>query len=377
VTGTGGAGTGGVPSTGAVSGSGAASSTGGTTSLPPGELHGFYPSTVTETEVKGYYDAWKTTWVETCTDGTARVKWDNAAQTVSEGIGYGMLLAASWDDRTLFDGLWAYYSKYKNSNGMMAWLVNGCDGTVADKGSATDADLDAAMALLIADCKWPDAGFGDSATTIINAIRNLLMKTDGSHTFLCAGDGWGADCCGNASYQAPAYYRAFGVHTGDATFWSKAADDTYYYLDANDNDSTGLVSDWMDPDSLKCDAKGWGDWHGFDASRMPWRVATDYAWWGSDLAKAHAVTVSNFIDTKGGISATCQGYNLAGTSSCTSPAITTFAGPFATAAIANSQALSDEFFQDLKGVNHNGYFNEILRALSFTLAVGRFNYCGE
>ncbi len=376
VAGTGGTGTGtgGAAGTGAVSGTGATASTGGTTSLPPGELYGFLPTTVTESEVKGYYDAWKTAWVEDCGNGSARVKWDNTSQTVSEGIGYGMLLAAAWDDKALVDSLFAYYTKAKNANGLMHWKIDGCGGNVSGTGAATDADLDAAMALLIANCKWPGQGYDTSATAIISAIRNKVMKADGAHTFLCAGDEWGGDCCGNASYQAPGYYRAFGNFTGDATFWNKAADDSYYYLEKNDNDTTRLVSDWMDPDSLKCDAKGWGDWHGWDASRVPWRVATDYVWWGTQKAQEYGVTNSNWMQSKGGIASSCQGYNLAGTQ-CGGTAVSTFAGAFATSAIANSQELSNAFFQDLKGVEHAGYFNEILRTLYFTLAVGKFTYC--
>lgn len=373
-----------VGSGGSISGSGGATTgaggsatgSGGGAPFVPGELTGFYPTTVTDSEVRGYYDAWVSGWVEDCGDGSARVKWDDTSRTVSEGIGYGMLLAATWEDRALYDKLWAYYQRFTNSNGLMGWKVNGCSGPADDNGAATDADLDVAMSLLIADCKWSDGGYGASATTVIGAIRNHVMKTDGSRTFLCAGDGWGADCCGNASYQAPAYYRAFGVHTGDAAFWNQAADDSYYYLDKYDNDTTGLVSDWMDPDSLQCDAKGAGDWHGWDASRVPWRVVNDYAWWGTAVAQTYSEKIADFVESKGGVASTCAGYSLNGVT-CGGTAVSTFAGAFASSGIASSQARADAFFQDLKGVDSQGYFNEILRTLYFTLAVKRFDYCGK
>ena len=154
-------------------------------------------------------------------------------------------------------------------------------------------------------------------------------------------------------------------------FWNQAADDSYYYLTANSNATTGLVSDWMDPDTLRCDAKGWGDWHGWDASRMPWRVTTDYVWWNDATAQAYAAKVAAFVQTKGGVASTCQGYSLDG-ATCGGTAVATFAGAFASTGIAVDQATADTFFNDLKNVDHNGYFNAILNALYFTLAAKRF-----
>src|SRR6187431_1082230 len=60
------------------------------------------------------YNTWKTTYVVAC-GSNFRVKFDNTSQTVSEGIGYGMLLAAYAADKALFDGLWGYYKA--NANG--------------------------------------------------------------------------------------------------------------------------------------------------------------------------------------------------------------------------------------------------------------------
>jgi endo-1,4-beta-D-glucanase Y len=238
-----------------------------------------------------------TEWIADCGGGLLRVEWDTQSQTVSEGIGYGMLLAASWEDQATFDGLFAFYQSHLNANGLMNWKVD-CNGTV-------------------------DGG-------------------------------------------------AFGLHTGDTAYWDAAANDTYYYLDANNNDTTGLISDWMDPDTLQCSAKGWGDWHGWDASRVPWRVVTDFIWWGNAEAEAYSITIADFVISKGGVAQTCQGYNLDGTQCGATPAVTTFAGAFASSGIAKDQDTVNDFFDDLKTVENNGYFNEILNALYFTTAVQRF-----
>ena len=335
-----------------------------------GDLLGFYPTTVDEAYAQQVYDDWKAKWVTDCSGGTKRVKWDNEGQTVSEGIGYGMLLAASWEDADVFDGLWRFYQKFTNANGLMHWQVT-CEN-VDGSGAATDADLDAAMALIMAHCTWPDKGYGDDARGLITSIRDHVMPMDGDRIFLCAGDEWGGDCCGNASYQAPGYYRTFGTFMGDETWWEQAAEDSYFYLDENNNDSTGLVSDWMDPISLQCNAKGFGDWHGWDASRVPWRVTVDYMWHGGDTAKDVANTIADFVIGKGGVAETCQGYSLDGSQCGNTPAVTTFAGAFAMTGITKDQSTADDFFADLKTVNNVGYFNEILNALYFTAAAKRF-----
>ena len=52
------------------------------------------------------YNIWKTNFVTACNNGRYRIKFDNPSETVSEGIGYGMLLSVYAADKTLFDGLW-------------------------------------------------------------------------------------------------------------------------------------------------------------------------------------------------------------------------------------------------------------------------------
>jgi hypothetical protein len=52
------------------------------------------------------YNIWKTNFVTACNNGRYRIKFDNPSETVSEGIGYGMLLSVYAADKTLFDGRW-------------------------------------------------------------------------------------------------------------------------------------------------------------------------------------------------------------------------------------------------------------------------------
>ena len=75
--------------------------------------------------------------------------------TVSEGIGYGMLIAYFHGDKELFDALWAYniIARDNNNNGLMPWELLSFSATVSTA-AALDADLDVATALILASRKW-------------------------------------------------------------------------------------------------------------------------------------------------------------------------------------------------------------------------------
>src|SRR5574344_743189 len=115
------------------------------------------------------YNAWKNAYVASCS-GSYRVKFDDGSSTVSEGIAYGMLLAVYADDKDLFDGLWAYYKANVNGNGVMNWKISGCSGVSGSNG-ATDAELDAAMALIIAAEQWPSGTYKTVAKSFIQTIK--------------------------------------------------------------------------------------------------------------------------------------------------------------------------------------------------------------
>lgn len=75
--------------------------------------------------------------------------------TVSEGVGYGMLISVFREDWETYNGIWNYSKGYRNSkyasgNGLMPWLTNTFSFDIGDQASATDADLDIAASLVIA-----------------------------------------------------------------------------------------------------------------------------------------------------------------------------------------------------------------------------------
>lgn len=379
--GSGTAGHAGVASTGGTAAGGGGTGAGGTngpaeggstSETNPGKGNGFFPASVLPSHAKTAYTTWKTKYLKSCSGNRFRVAF-NADETVSEGIGYGMLLTVGHGDRTEFDGLWAYY-KSRSSGGLMGWKASGCDNTT-DPNSAADGDLDAAMALLQASCKWGGT-YLTEATTLIAAIKSKETIEGGENSLKPASSG--LDGCQNISYSAPAYYRAFAKKKPDeAAFWNKLATDSYTQLTRAANGSTGLVPNWSSTSgSAGCGGYANGDRYGYDAARTPWRVATDYVWNGTPAAKDWLTKLVTWVDgPAGGITAIGDMYTLSGTKESPNHN-STFTGAFALAAMSQSQAKVDVYGTAFRAISDGTYYEESLRAVYMLLASGLFlNVC--
>ena len=375
---------------------------------------GFVPNTVTPADARAAYEDWATVHLENCGNGIHRVRWENDRldATVSEGIGYGMLLAVSFGDQEVVDGLLAYYKQALNqgsddpwspqpATGLMHWLRYGCDAhrelTYSDypDNAAADADLDVAMALIMADCRWGGSGYAEEASRIIAAIRTHMFTThEGRHVLQPGDSTWydnmGAGCV-NYSYFAPAYYREFAAYDpGNSEFWQTAASDAYWLLEAASDSRTGLVRNWGSADggnaTPEChDAYTRAASYGDDAARTPWRVVTDYLWYGTGAAKTWSDRVTSWVASVG-IENTAQWYLLDGSVDEQAPTphdhTVINVGPWATAAMSDDQATVDAFAAEVVAIptssgNHDAeYFPRMLRALSLLTLTGGFTPCG-
>jgi hypothetical protein len=79
---------------------------------------GIKPTGANHNDVQAAYNIFVKNYYEESGD-MARIKWDTPTQTVSEGIGYGMLIMCYMDNATnntqaKFDKLWAYYQHFAN-----------------------------------------------------------------------------------------------------------------------------------------------------------------------------------------------------------------------------------------------------------------------
>jgi endo-1,4-beta-D-glucanase Y len=327
------------------------------------------------------YNIWKTNFVEQCANNRYRIKFDDPSKTVSEGLGYGMLLSVYAADKVLFDGLWLYYKDNLNQNGVMNWKINGCSGTDGFNG-ATDAELDAAFALIVADYQWGSTGtisYKNDAKTLISNIKTYEIEAG---TFvLKPGDQFGGSQITNPSYFSPAYYRAFGNFTNDTAFWNSVATKSYAIINSNltqNNAVGGLVSDWCQASgAYSSEAERYankGKTYTYDAARTPWRIAVDYVWYGNADAKTYAKKASDFVRTTlGGSGNIKDGYNQNGTL-IGQWHNATFVGAFACAAMAGeNQGHLDTSYTDLNSLGEPAsYFNQTLKTLYLFLLTGNF-----
>jgi endo-1,4-beta-D-glucanase Y len=201
----------------------------------------------------------------------------------------------------------------------------------------------------------------------------------------------GADCL-NASYFAPGYYRAFagrpGASTTDAQRWTRLADDTYELIDRMAHPATGLVPNWADMQGNSYEGGPSGcPWYsephiyGADAIRTPWRISTDYVWWGTTRAKPWLDKVTDWVKSIG-ITEVLRRYNLDGTPSIPPEPgrqenSILAVGAFAAGAMAYDQPTANEFAAHAAALQEQPrYYVDSLRALYFLQLSGRFTTCG-
>ncbi|CEP11628.1 hypothetical protein [Parasitella parasitica] len=84
--------------------------------------------------------------------------------TCSEAHGYGMLIAVSKRNQQDFDGLFRYYSRFRNNHGLMQWQQKAdhsgrfVPGDEGGHNCATDGDVDICTALFVAAKIWNRGG---------------------------------------------------------------------------------------------------------------------------------------------------------------------------------------------------------------------------
>jgi len=342
------------------------------TNLPTGGQYG------KSNDAADAYNTWKSAHVEQCSNGKGyRVKFDNPNQhqTVSEGIAYGMLLAAYAGDKALFDGLWQYYNSFKNGNGVMNWKINGCNDPVGYNG-ATDAELDAAMALIVAADQWPTGNYKNQAQNLISIIRQKEIHPQ-THQVL-NGDAWGTDNdCRNPSYMAPAYFREFAkIESNQKSFWDEATSTANSFLLTNRNATTGLVSNWAGSNGQPNNCNGPNE-YGFESCRNPWRMANDVLWNGASVATTAA-------DICGKISNWLKGHesNLKGplSTNASNPSQGQYKnGTFSTFALAvmatnaNNQSSLNSCYSNVVNLGNNeNYFSATLRTITLFMLSGNW-----
>lgn len=209
--------------------------------------------------------------------------------TVSEAHGYGMLSAVQMNDRYAFGKFFAFFKKFTNEYGNMAWAIkvkddfNSTGQTITPYpegdpspyrpyntmsvenleaeswGSATDGDIDIAYALILAYRKWGAEQYKDSAQRLLDAIRTTSIH--GTYYHIKLGD-WVPD--GAYFRESPVLWQNFDYSlatrssdfcldnlltfaefdTANSALWTKVYEATVKAINEAADPVTGILSDF-------------------------------------------------------------------------------------------------------------------------------------
>jgi hypothetical protein len=391
--------------TGSTSGNNAASGTGyAFGSRKTAYVAGILPSQTNasmDAVLKTQYDAWKAARVVDASSivaGGYAVKFSDANyMTVSEGMGYGMLLAVVFaghdpNAQQLFDGLlsvartrYAYGNATYDPLGkyLMDWRLY-ANGTSAGEGwNAVDGDLDVAMALLMADRQWGSTGkwnYLQEAKNTISAIKSICMRSDGTTKGLRL-----AHVSRTSDYMI-GHFRAFAKATGDS-FWNTAIDRAYALstlMQTVFSPTAGLMPDFIvntdtaspiPSPGLMGDGNYNEDRYWWNACRNPWRFASDYLLSGDTRWKTVTGKMIDFFKSSSGGDPVNigTGYFLNGTMATggNSPA---YHGPICAGACVDAQyrTFLDAMWTWNTGHLITGYYDGELQLLSMVVASGNW-----
>ena len=238
-----------------------------------------------------YYSYWKQKYLKPSVrfPGDFKVNYNGKGATVSEAMGYGMLITALMADedpeaKKKFDGLNRFRKRFPSSinPAFMCWKIP-ANERPGKNDCATDGELDIAYALLLAHARWGDDAYQMESKNLIKAIGSSLVRPDFS---LRLGDWNEAPGQTRPSDVMPTHFRAFADATGDL-LWKNVEDRSYEILNELQLDqlqsgatvTTGLVPDfaiekkghWVPARPGFLEGRHDGDYY-YNACRVPWRI---------------------------------------------------------------------------------------------------------
>ena len=245
-----------------------------------------------------------------------RPKSEAPGDAVSEGVGYGMLVALYANDQASFNKMWDEANSTMWGKCYYNWQMS-VDGKIVGMGAASDAEEDIALALIFADKlvsagKWKaytSTKFGYDYKTHAQKILDCMWSSEQvtSDGILAPGAGWGGRSFVNPGYFSPAWYKIFAKFDSNGDRWNKVVDKSYEIISKSPGYSMGMVPDWMTPEGGWVGSEGLGynayfESKGFfkDAIRILWRVAIDAIWFDEQRAKTFLKNALTFINSKGG-----------------------------------------------------------------------------
>jgi endo-1,4-beta-D-glucanase Y len=208
------------------------------------------------------------------------IRRDQGGDTVGEGQAYAMLMAVASGDRAGFERTWSWARDHlRRDDGLLAhrWA----EGRVVDADAASDADLDAAHALILAASRFDTPAYRRDGLEIASAILENETVRVGGRLVLVAGT-WAQGRRPvqiNPSYFSPRAFALLAAASGDRR-WTELRRSSSALVDGMTAAWPGLAPDWaqLGPDAAARPAAAPSDEaqglrFGFDAVRVPLRWA--------------------------------------------------------------------------------------------------------
>jgi endoglucanase len=221
-------------------------------------------------------------------DGRVR-RIDEGDDTVGEGQAYGMLIAAASGDADRFDSIWSWTKEnLRRPDKLISFKWR--DGKIEDPQPASDADVDAARALLVASCRFDRPAHREEALELGRAILAHETADSQGKPVLTAGPWANTEPQTiNPSYFSPATFAALGTASGDGA-WGSLSASSREITGALMTGSAPLPPDWARlegrrpvPIGTPADPEG-APKFSFDAPRTLVRMAEDPDPAGRELA---------------------------------------------------------------------------------------------
>jgi len=206
----------------------------------------------------------------------------------SEGMSYGMFIAALTDHESTFDKLWNFSKKFIRNNdgphkGYFSWQVNTTDFSMMDPGAAPDSEEYFAAALLIAAKKFNRDDLRHDAVQLITDIKykpvnELVGPIIDPVTKLVKFSPVLGNEFTDPSYHTMAFYRMFAEATGDST-WFDVAQASIEFLQKAAHPETGLCPDYSEYDGTPKAMPWFPESNNFsgDAWRVALNLSLDYS----------------------------------------------------------------------------------------------------
>ena len=346
-----------------------------------------------DSTVQSYYNSWTANYVKTVpgTNPVQKYVEHEPGNTVSEAVGYGMVISAYLGNKTDFDAMFFYFKAHPSEIGphLMAWKQVNSGGQMVDvEGvcSATDGDLDIAYSLLLADKQWGSSGSIDYKTEAL-AVMGDILAYDVNQTVwnLLCGD-WASEDDMNhtrpSDFMVDHFLVFAAADPAHSSQWMKVYDkicsivNYQYYSGGSAN--TALVPDFLvNSGSNFVPVSGTyletihdGDFD-HNSCRTPWRLPMAYIVSGKTDIFPALITQNSWIQSKtGGIPTNIRaGYyikNGANGTAYTTDDDLCFTAPFAVLSMidSNSQNWLNKLWTSITGGDYGSivdYYGDSIR----------------